>query len=670
MDRIVTRNSIFVMDNPLANCFDESLKRSKLFQNMSKSSFKPMPTRQLSSFGLALMTLAASHSSMAQYGAAPSSTGMFFNDLRARVYQKDQQAGVQSGERVYDYSRGVYMGSPEESRPMGQEPAFASNEAVRQMGQPAVRSGFGSTSPRGAGDYTQYSGPYPQVSTFFAPTYVSDPFLGGQRNIKAGPVNIGFGLTGVLEYNDNLTRASASEDPVSDFIGSAFLNINANYQITQNNALSFTTTLGFDHYFEHPELSPYGNEFVLNVLPGSTLAFDMKVGPVDIVFYDRMSVRPAVQNDFAIDPTEIFGVFQNDAGVAASWAINSKLNLALNFMRSDARALEEESEIYNRTTHSLQGSLAWSPYQTWSVGLEGGMTWVQYPENFNNDGTLANAGVFFMTPIGKSTFIRIAAGIQSFDFEDPPEFDRTVTDGDIARTQNAVAGTNAQIAALDQQIARNQDPTLTPGLIEERTRLAQQATDLSALLGQQQTAKVNEDNEFASNNRDSSDLNDFYYNVTLTNQLNSRISQTLSFGHESSLNVNTNYITADYVTYGLGIIAWRGSRISVSGYFEDADESGGSTQEDITQAGFDAYISHQLSSRVRIGAGYHYGNSQSSLENRDFVQHAFNADLNFAVNRKLSMAVGWRYWTTEADLEDDNFEQNRFLVQVSYNFGP
>jgi hypothetical protein len=298
------------------------------------------------------------------------------------------------------------------------------------------------------------------------------------------------------------------------------------------------------------------------------------------------------------------------------------------------------------------------------------MTWVQYPENFNNDGTLANAGVFFMTPIGKGTFIRIAAGIQSFDFEDPPEFDRTVTDGDIARTQNAVAGTNAQIAALDQQIARNQDPTLTPGLIEERTRLAQQATDLSALLGQQQTAKVNEDNEFASNNRDSSDLNDFYYNVTLTNQLNSRISQTLSFGHESSLNVNTNYITADYVTYGLGIIAWRGSRISVSGYFEDADESGGSTQEDITQAGFDAYISHQLSSRVRIGAGYHYGNSQSSLENRDFVQHAFNADLNFAVNRKLSMAVGWRYWTTEADLEDDNFEQNRFLVQMSYNFGP
>ena len=200
--------------------------------------------------------------------------------------------------------------------------------------------------------------------------------------------------------------------------------------------------------------------------------------------------------------------------------------------------------------------------------------------------------------------------------------------------------------------------------------MAQQATDLSALLGQQQTAKVNEDNEFASNNRDSSDLNDYYYNVTLTNQLNSRISQTLSFGHESSLNVNTNYITADYVTYGLGIIAWRGSRISISGYFEDADESGGTTQEDITQAGFDAYISHQLSSRVRIGAGYHYGNSQSSLENRDFVQHAFNADLNFAVNRKLSMAVGWRYWTTEADLEDDNFEQNRFLVQMSYNFGP
>ena len=395
---------------------------------------------------LMALALFGGHSAFAQYGASPSQTGMFFNDLRARVNQQEQQAGVRSGEAIYDYSRGVYLGTTNEERPMGEEAAFSSNEAVRQMGQPAVRSGYAGTSLRASGDYTQYSGPYPATSSFFAPTYISDPFLGGQRNLKLGPVNVGFGLSSLFEYNDNLTRASDDGEKVSDFIASGFLNINANYQITRNNSLSLTTTLGFDHYFDHPELSPYGGEFVLNVLPGSTIAFDIKVGPVNFVIYDRMSVRPATQSDFALDSTEIFGVFQNDAGIAASWAVNSDITLALNFMRSDAVALEDRANIFDRISHSLHGSLAWSPEHTWTLGLEGGMTWVEYPEGYNNNGTLGNAGVFFSTPIGRSTFLRVSGGIQDFNFDDPPEFSRSVTDSDIAATQSQLASLQGQLA--------------------------------------------------------------------------------------------------------------------------------------------------------------------------------------------------------------------------------
>ena len=579
---------------------------------------------------------------------------MFFNDLRGRITERDQQAGVRSGEAVYDYSRGVYIGTENEERPMGEEAAIAANEAMRQMGQPAVRSGYGGASARLSGDYTQYSGPYPATSTFFAPTYISDPFLAGRRNLKLGPVNIGFGLSGLVEYNDNLTRSN--DDKTSDIIASGFLNISANYQITRNNALSVTTTLGFDHYFEHPELSPYGGEFVLNVLPGSTIAFDVKVGPVNIVLYDRMSVRPATQSDFALDPTEIFGVFQNDAGLAASWAVNSDTTLALNFMRSDAIAMEDSASIYDRVMHSLHGSLAWSPEHTWTLGLEGGMSWVHYPEGYNNDGTLLNAGVFFSTPLGRNTFLRIAGGIQEFDFDEPPEFSQTVSDADIAVTE-------AQIAALQSQLAQTTDLT-TQG------ELSAQINSLDALLAQQQATLQTETNEFNSSNQDSSDLSDYYYNVTLTNQLNARISQSLSFGHESSLNTTSNFITADYVTYGIGIIAWRGSRLSISGYYEDAEESGGTEKEDLIQKGLDAYLSHQLSSRVRLGVGYHFGVTESNLPDRDYHQHAFNVDLNFIVTRKLSVALGYRFWTTNADGEDNDFDQNRAIMQVNYNFGP
>ena len=150
------------------------------------------------------------HPVFAQYGASPSQTGMFFNDLRSRVYEQDQQAGVRSGEAIYDYSRGVYLGTTNEERPMGEEAAFTSNEAVRQMGQPAVRSGYAGNSPRASGDYTQYSGPYPATSSFFAPTYISDPFLGGRRNLKLGPVNVGFGLSRWAGGRLDGTRPSAT----------------------------------------------------------------------------------------------------------------------------------------------------------------------------------------------------------------------------------------------------------------------------------------------------------------------------------------------------------------------------------------------------------------------------------------------------------------------------
>lgn len=466
-------------------------------------------------------------------------------------------------------------------------------DASRQINQSHNGTGNLIYSNRQSGDYTQYSGPYPSSSTFFAPPFTSDPLLGGKRNLKLGPVNLGFGLTSLVEYNDNVTRSGT--DPVSDLIGSAYLNISANYAITEKSSLSLSTAIGFDHYFDHPELSPYGGDFVLNVLPGSTIALDGKIGPVYVVVYDRVSVRPAIQNYNTLDGNSIFGVFQNDAGLGASWAINSKLNLSLNYVHSDAIAMEDQDKIYDRTTDSVQSSLAWSPTGAWTAGLEGGMTWLSYPEHYNNDGLLANAGAFFAMPVGHSTSIRVSGGYQDFAFDAP-------------------------------------------------------------------------DTNVANRTNDNSDLSDYYYNVTISNRLSARVSQALNFGHEASLNTTSNFISADYVSYGLGIIAWAGSRLSISGYYENAKDSGGILAEDVEQWGIDAYLSHQLTSRLRFGLGYHFGVSDSSGPSRDYTQHAFNVDLSYALSRKLNVGLGYRFFTTDADQADLSFDQNRVIMSANYNF--
>jgi hypothetical protein len=617
----------------------------------------------------------------AQYGVSPSQTGQFFDDLRGRA-SSQAAAGVKSGEGTYDYEKGAYVGGADQGS--GTDTYF---DASSDIGRPSTSAGTATYSQLRAGDYTQYASPYPSQTSFFAPTYTSDPFLGGKRNLKLGPVNVGFGATSLIEYNDNITRASGLKDangviaePISDVIASAFLNIDARYQVTETNALTLSTAIGFDHYFDHPEVSPYGGDFTVNVLPGSTLTFDGKLGPVYFVLFDRISMRPAVQNDFALNSAEIFGVFQNDIGFGATWAINSSLNLSLNYIHSNAIALEEQSAKYDRTMDSIQSSLAWSPTGAWTLGLEGGLTFVKYPKHYNNDGRLANAGAFFATPIGKSTFLRVAGGVQRFSFDEPAA---GPSNADIAAKQGVITN-------LDTEIANAKDTTQAlPIGVTDR------AGYVKTLEGQRDTAVTNLNTAqstfttaYNQNTHDASDLDDYYTNITLSNRLTSRISHALSFGHESALNTTSNFITADYVSYGVGVIAWHGSRLALSGYYENATESGGQAasvvddasatggkkvdqsllKEDIEQYGFDAYLSHQLSPRMRMGVGYHYGIADSNKDGRDYTQNAFNVDLNLTLTQKLNMSLGYRFYTTEADLASLGFDQNRFVMSMNYNF--
>jgi hypothetical protein len=604
---------------------------------------------------------------VAQYGVSPSQTGQFFDDLRARPAQgpgQGQGGSVRQGEGTYDYTdEGLADGSDGRT-------GSPSQDAARKVSQGYNSNASILYSGRSAGDYSQYQGPYPTSGEFFAPPYTSHPTLGGRRNIQLGGVNIGLGMSTIGEYNSNIGRSH--DNPQSDYLAGAYLNISANYPLTERNSLTLSGAIGFDQYINNPELSSYGGAgTTLNVLPGTSLAFDGKIGPVLFVVYDRVSVRPAATNNFALANSQIFGVFENSIGMAAQWQVNSKLNVSMNYMHSDAVSLDDSANlpgtasgslpggIFDRSTDSIQSSIAWRPTGVWTLGMEGGLTWLRYPEQFNNNGTISTAGVFYTRPLGNNTWFRTAAGIQNMAFEKPPAFKRSMSDAEIADE-----ATYARLSAKS-------DADLTVSEKAEITRI-----ESSPNFETNQRTLAAENAQYDSNNRDTSDLSDFYFNAIITNRLNARISQSLSFGHESALNTTSNYITADYLSYGVGVIAWRGSRFSLSGYYEDAQESGGRLDEDIKQTGIDAYLSHQLTSKVRIGVGYHYGIVDSAGllvggkldSSRDYVQQAYNIDLSYVMNSKLSVNLGYRHYFTTADDDQFSFEQDRIVMAAHYNF--
>ncbi|MGV3662663.1 MAG: hypothetical protein ACO1TE_20940 [Prosthecobacter sp.] len=535
---------------------------------------------------------------------SPSQTSNFFNDFRGRASQMKASApAARSGDVVYDYESGAYVSQEDQEGFQSLQQLLRSD---REISQPSVRSGSSAFAARSVGDYTAYSGQYSQALSYFAPTYTSDPFMSGKRNLKVGPVNIGLGLYQGFEYNSNVQR---SNPPVEDFISSTLLNINANYRLTQHNVLSISAGIGVDHYFNHPELAAYGNgDYLLNILPGSTLAFDIKAGPVYITIYDRVSVRPAVNNAFVgAAAAGSFGVFQNDFGIAANWQINSAWALALNYTNTFSNALGGNAaagggnnDQFDRTMNSIHGSLTYSPAATWVLGTEGGVTLLEYEQPTLNDATLFNWGLFVSVPIGTSTTVKLSGGIQQFDFKDPTIF-----------------------------------APLGPG--------------------------------------DTNDLSGYYYNFSITNQLNARFSHTLSIGHESSINLASNFITADFVNYGLSMVAWKGGRFSISGYYEHAepsltDPAFPGTQFDVTQYGFDLYYTHQLTSKLRLGTGYHFGRADSMAATQDFDQHGFSVDLNYMINAKAGMNLGYRYFITDTQGANADATQTRLILGINYNF--
>lgn len=533
----------------------------------------------------------------AQYGVSPSQTSNFFNDFRGRASQmKASAASTRTGDVVYDYESGAYISQEDQEGYQSLQELLRSD---REISQPSVRSGSSAFAARSVGDYTNYSGQYSQALSYFAPTYTSDPFLSGKRNMKLGPLNVGLGLYQGFEYNSNVQRTNP---PVSDFISSTLLNINANYRVTQNNVLSISAGIGVDHYFGHPELAAYGNgSYLLNILPGSTIAFDLKAGPVYITIYDRISVRPAVNNAFVgAAAANSFGVFQNDFGVAANWQINSAWALAVNYTNTFSNALGTGNDQFDRTMNSIHGSITYSPTATWVLGTEGGVSFLEYNQPTLNNAVLFNWGAFVSVPLGKSTTLKLSGGIQQFDFEDPT------------------------ILA-----------PLGPG--------------------------------------DRSDLSGYYYNFSITNQLNARFSHTLSLGHESSINLASNYITADFINYGLSMVAWKGGRFSLSGYYEHASPSFTNlafpgAQFDVTQYGFDFYYTHQLSSRLRLGAGYHFGRADSQSITQDFDQHGFSVDLNYVLTSKAGLNLGYRYFITDTQNIAGDSAQTRLIMGFNYNF--
>jgi len=245
-------------------------------------------------------------------------------------------------------------------------------------------------------------------------------------NLQLGPMKLRFSATLGFEYNDNI---NLSEDatalvpspfgPIlvttrqqSDFIIRPQLTINALWPITQLNTFKLDVGVGYAYYIDHPSNNTNG----VLVNPGSQLAFDIFVSDFRINLHDRFSLEQDPVAEVALSNVADYGRFQNAAGISVLWDLNAAV-ATLGYDHYNFISTSSAFDYLDRNAEMVNGSVAFTPNSTMSVGLEGAFVDTYYDQNILNDSLTYSAGLFLETQISSYLKLRVAGGYQSINFD-------------------------------------------------------------------------------------------------------------------------------------------------------------------------------------------------------------------------------------------------------------
>ena len=310
--------------------------------------------------------------------------------------------------------------------------------------------------------------------------------------------------------------------------------------------------------------SQYNTNSLL-LAPNSQLSFDIFVSDFRINFHDRFSLEQDPIGEPGLSNVADYGRFQNTAGVSVLWDLN-KAVVTFGYDHYTFLATTSDFEYLDRNAEIFTGSVSITATATTGVGVEGSFIFNRYDQDLLNDSDTYSLGAFVETQLTNNVKLRLAGGYQAISF-----------DGDTV-----VLG------------------PFPPGFLP----------------GGQTFTTFN----------DSGDLSDYYVNLLISHRINAAITQRLSFGHESQLGVNSNYIKLNYVRHTATWNVINRTLLSTEVFYEDAEDSGGFIDEHLQRYGGALSLGYQLTRHVTLGARYQYTQKDSDVPLRDYKQNRVSLD--------------------------------------------
>ena len=474
----------------------------------------------------------------AQLGISPSMNSQFLTELRARSPQRAEEGRDMLGadRQIFDQSRAL------------SRPEFFSFSEQRNQ--------------RLEGDLTGFNSQYQMGRKYLSPFYHGVLALEGDTNDKSA-FKSSFALQQTFEYNSAILYGKGGT------IFSPMLLADVSYQISPNQSLSFQGGIGLSWISgnDHIDGSYFTDEFFLNVLPGTSLVYDLDLGALHVTAYDRVSVKP------------ILGMLQNDLGIAGTVALTDQLSWTVNYTFAKTYDIDGDFSEYgkynpegeysqngqyprgfNADIHSVSSELVFQNKGSWSAGLEGSLNWYR-PE----DAASGLSGQNDNSVLSGGSFVNPYISLQSIAAYD---------------TFFASLGTFAQI------------------MINKDTRLRVAA-------GYQQQSYDGFPKNFQQADTETSQP---YYSLSLSQKINERTSHELSAGYETNLQRRFNNVTSHFVNYGLTRQIWKGGQLTGNAYFEHSDCIETPFAQNTTSYGLDVQFSQRLTEKLSASVAYSYNN--------------------------------------------------------------
>ena len=518
------------------------------------------------------LALISGELAQAQHGISPSMNSQFLNELRAR------------SPKYAEEGRDV-LGTDRQALDNG-----------RALSRPEFFSSTNQDNQRLAGDITGFNSQYQMGRKFLSPFYNGVVALEDDVSNKSA-FKSNFALQQTFEYNSRVW------DGKGGVIFSPMILADVNYQITPNQSLSFKGGIGLSWISgnDHIDGSYFSDEFLLNVLPGTSLVYDLELDALHVTAYQRVSVKQFV------------GMLQHDSGIAATLALTEQLSWTLNYNFSKTYDIDGEYRDiddvqiryprgFNADIHTVSSMLAFQSKGSWSAGLEGSLNWYRPEDNptdisalFGNpngptgylipqaeDGFLASAGAFVQIMVNKDTRLRVAAGYQHQSFDGP-----------------------------------SQAINFLPFLYAPPT---------------------------------SPDINQPYYSVSLSQKISESLSHELSLGYETNLQRAFNNVSAHFMNYGITSQVWKGGQLTGSAYYEYADYAEAVYPLDMTSYGLDLHFSQQLTDKLSASAAYSYSHGRFkglstddyAALNEQYSQNMAGLSLAYAISTKTQAQLSWQ----------------------------